>query len=136
MYSYSVYSDDYDVSLQQPGPSAVVQPQDYSPSSQDIGPNFTTSFSRGSPYVYSPQDYNHYLVDRGGLDSPLCSTSLVPTATTTLDATGIGFSGDPNGPATFTAQSGPEDIPAYGHQPPHTCHWDSWPSSSDTTHLS
>lgn len=124
MYSYAAYPHDYEVNLQPQDGSPIVEPEYSAIPSQDLVSNFTQSFSRGSPYVYSPQSYVHYIVDRGELDSRLCSTSLVSS---TLDATGVGFSGD-HSTVSFTAQViGPEDISAYGHQ----SQWDSWPTSSN-----
>jgi hypothetical protein len=77
-----------------------------SPLIQEAYPDhFTTGFSRGSSFPY--QDYR-CLLDRGELTSRLCPTSLVDH--TTLDATGLGFAGNPPPGCAFGP---PEDIPAY-----------------------
>lgn len=81
----------------------------------DATQNFTTGFSRGSSFHYSYQDYR-YLFDRGELASRLCPTNLVDQ---TLDATGLGFAGDPS------AFARTEDMPLYD---PATA-WD-WSGSS------
>jgi hypothetical protein len=73
--------------------------------------HFTNGFSRGSSFPY--QDYR-CLLDRGELTSRLCPTSLVDHPTTTLDATGLGFAGNPPPGCAFGA---PEDIPAYDPAP-------------------
>lgn len=73
----------------------------------NTAPNFENGFSRGSSFPYPHQDYR-YLLDRGELASRLCETSLVDH---TLDATGLGFAGNPSsGACAFGA---PEDIPVY-----------------------
>ena len=69
--------------------------------------HFMSGFSRGSSFPY--QDYR-CLLDRGELTSRLCPTSLVDHPATTLDATPLGFAGNPPPGCAF----GPtEDIPAY-----------------------
>jgi hypothetical protein len=80
--------------------------------------HFAGGFSRGSSFAY--QDYR-CLLDRGELTSRLCPTSLVDH-TTTLDATGLGFAGNPPPGCAFGA---PEDIPAYD-----PASWD-WPTPSN-----
>jgi hypothetical protein len=74
---------------------------------QDVSQNFTNGFSRGSSFTYPHQDYP-YFVDRGELASRLCPTSLVDN--NPLDATGIGFAGNPSSGNTFVV---PEDISVY-----------------------
>ena len=70
--------------------------------------HFASGFSRGSSFPY--QDYR-CLFDRGEFTSRLCPTSLVDhTTPTPLDATGLGFSGNPPPGSAFGA---PEDLPAY-----------------------
>ena len=73
-------------------------------------------FSRGS---YTHQDYR-YFVDRGELASRLCATSLVDN--NALDATGIGFAGNPSSGNTFVV---PEDISVYNQ----SSSWD-WSSTA------
>lgn len=73
----------------------------------DGSQNFTNGFSRGSSFTYPHQDYR-YFVDRGELASRLCTTSLVDN--NSLDATGIGFAGNPSSGNTFIV---PEDISVY-----------------------
>ncbi|KAF8972534.1 hypothetical protein BDZ97DRAFT_839250 [Flammula alnicola] len=77
---------------------------------QDDGQNFTNGFSRGSSFTYPHQGYR-YLLDRGELTSRLCTSSLVDN---TLDATGLGFAGNPSSSHTFAGA--PEDISAYQQQ--------------------
>ena len=77
---------------------------------QDGSQNFTNGFSRGSStsFTYPHQDYRYFL-HRGELASRFCPTSLVDNNNTnnnSLDATGIGFSG--NNPFIV-----PEDISVY-----------------------
>ncbi|KAF8168498.1 hypothetical protein B0H34DRAFT_685784 [Crassisporium funariophilum] len=77
---------------------------------QDGGLNFTNGFSRGSSFTYPHPDYR-YLLDRGELASRLCATSLVND--NALDATGMGFAGNPSSNTNFVA---PEDISVYQQQ--------------------
>ena len=83
---------------------------------QDASQNFSNGFSRGSSFAYPHQDYR-YFIDRGELASRLCPTSLVDN--NPLDATGIGFAGNPSSDNAFVV---PEDISVYNQwnwsQPP------------------
>lgn len=77
---------------------------------QDSSQNFTNGFSRGSSFTYPHHDYP-YFVDRGELASRLCPPPSLVNNNTSLDATGIGFAGNPS--STFVV---PEDIPVYSNQ--------------------
>ncbi|KAF8798291.1 hypothetical protein BYT27DRAFT_7203402 [Phlegmacium glaucopus] len=85
-------------------------------SAPDDASNFANGFSRGSSssFTYPHQDYHRYFVDRGELAaSRLCTTSLVDNNnnnSSSLDATGIGFAGNPSSSNTFIV---PEDISVY-----------------------
>jgi len=95
-------------------------PLDQTLASED-GQTFTDGFSRGSTFSYPHQDHR-YSLDRGELASRLCSTSLVGDI---IDATGLGFAGDPSQSARFAVA--PEDlVPAY-QQP--TWGWTGAPSA-------
>jgi len=87
------------------------------------GENFTNCFSRGSSFP-PHQDYR-YSLDREELAPRFCSTSLVDNI---LDATGLGFSGDPSPSTGFVVA--PEDILAY-QQP--TWGWTGAPSTGIIT---
>lgn len=74
---------------------------------QDASQFFSNGFSRGSSsFAYPHQDYRYF--DRGELASRVCPTSLVDN--NSLDATGIGFAGNPSSGNTFVV---PEDISVY-----------------------
>lgn len=74
--------------------------------------NFTNGFSTGSTF-YPHQEYR-YLVDRGGEDFRLCTSSFVDGV---LDATGLGFAGNPSASSSaFDPQ--PEEVTVYQHQQP------------------
>lgn len=79
------------------------------------GDFFAGSFSGGSSLTYPHQDYRYFL-DRGG-PSRLSSTRL--TSTINLDATGLGFAGNPSSTSNFHA----EEIAEYDQR----WHWPSDP---------
>lgn len=70
---------------------------------------FIGDFSRGSPFSYPHPEYA-YFPDRGGPSTTILSTSL---AVSSLDATGLGFTGNPSGTDLFLQ---PEDIAEYAQE--------------------
>lgn len=73
------------------------------------GGGFIGDFSRGSPFAYPHPEYA-YFPDRGGPSTTIPSTSL---AVSSLDATGLGFTGNPSGTDLFLQ---PEDIAEYAQE--------------------